>query len=542
MPGLPAPRMRRDLAFVALTAFAAALIFSRKAFHIDEPLFLAPAEWILSHPRQPLAFDFNWYGLSEPMAKINNTPLPALYALALGLWATGGAEQPMRLFFLPWDLAAAVALYLLAARFLARPLLPVLLILLSPGYLIGLGLLYPDKMAAALGFSGLYALTRALDTPARRSAWLTASAAILGAATLFKYSAVLFLIPAWAYAIHRGLSPRATLNYALGAILPLSLYFIADAAEGARTLNALWLTTAWGAGSWWSGVNHKLRSLLAFIGGLGAAASLGPFLPDSRRPWPLISRLLCAAAAILLFSPIYDKAPVRGLDRWTGILFSTMALAALSALCAPAARRLKGWWLWMPWALSAMLLNCVYWSVTSRLVVLIVIPVILCLAEALENAWEPASLRVIQTVGLTVTAALTLALAMVDYRHASSSKEIAEELSRSLPKQGKVYFAGHWGFQYYMERLGAAALDASRGGWSEPRPADVIVLSSVNSNLEPPGNFSASKKRIIIMDSPIPLRLMSGWFGQGGFYSSALGFLPYAFSREPVDAYSILEL
>src|ERR1700756_2789417 len=138
---------------------------------------MAPARHILVDFWHPLAFSFNWYGRSVPMASINNTPPLMLYLLAAGLKLTGGSELGMRLFFLPFPILAAVALYLLADRFLKRPLLPALICAAGPGFLINMGMLYPEVLAAALGYWGLYALVRGVDD--ERPVWFWSSAALI---------------------------------------------------------------------------------------------------------------------------------------------------------------------------------------------------------------------------------------------------------------------------------------------------------------------------------------------------------------------------
>ncbi|MFA6317346.1 MAG: hypothetical protein WC943_08000, partial [Elusimicrobiota bacterium] len=145
--------MTRRTELAAVLAFAAllALPFLGKAWHADEPLYLPVARHILADPIHPFAFELNYYGRSVPYREINNTPPLIMYLLALGLKLTGGAEWAMRLAFLPFDLAAAAALYLLAARFLARPLLPVLITLVAPAYWINMGHLMPEKLVLAFG-------------------------------------------------------------------------------------------------------------------------------------------------------------------------------------------------------------------------------------------------------------------------------------------------------------------------------------------------------------------------------------------------------
>ena len=522
------------LAFVCL----AFVPFMGKAYHVDEPLFLAPARHILAEPRRPLDFDFNWYGRRVPMSEINNTPPLTLYALAAGLKATGGAELPMRLFFLPFDLLAAAALYGLARRFLSRPLLPALIVIASPAYLVGMNLLYPEKLAAAFGFSGLYALVRGLDE--RRPAWFWGSAALLGAALLAKYAAALFLLPAAGFCLERGVGARRLAGHLAACLGGLGVYLLWDLCGRGASLAAAWTVTAGASGMPWSGAAHKLRSLLAFMGGCGPAVAVWPLL--ALRPRVRVLSLLCAAV-LVVFLPWLDLAPlVRPVDRLTGVIFSAGPLCALWWLCRGAPRP-QGWALWAPWTLAVLLLlGCVYWSIMARLVVFVLPPLVFAMAESLEARLAPGRLGRLYGTTLAGVLALSLALALVDYRHAGAQKALAAQVSEKYLARGRsVWCVSHWGLQYYLEQAGARVMDFARGGWSLVRPGDVAVSARVNSNYQPPKSpLFADVSRLTVYE-PIPLRLISGWSGEGGFYSNVTGFLPYSLSREPLEEFTIVE-
>lgn len=65
-----------------------------------------------------------------------------------------------------------------------------------------------------------------------------------------------------------------------------------------------------------------------------------------------------------------------------------------------------------------------------------------------------------------------------------------------------------------------------------------MVLPRVNANVAWPPVVPASAERWT-HGHPLPLRLISGWDAQAGFYSNTSGFLPYALSREPIEEYVV---
>ncbi|MBI4386876.1 MAG: glycosyltransferase family 39 protein, partial [Elusimicrobia bacterium] len=132
------------------------------------------------------------------MRALNNTPPLFPYLLAVALKITGGSEWAMRLAFLPFDLALACGLYALARRFLARPLLPVLIVLACPAFVVGSNLLYPDKMSTAFGVIALVGFLK--GSQENHQGWFWGSALIAAAAMLCKYAAVVFPLTVMAYA------------------------------------------------------------------------------------------------------------------------------------------------------------------------------------------------------------------------------------------------------------------------------------------------------------------------------------------------------
>ncbi|MBI5883509.1 MAG: glycosyltransferase family 39 protein [Elusimicrobia bacterium] len=556
----PAWELAVVLGFTALTV----LIFLGKAYHMDEPLYL-PAAWhILKDPLHPFSFEFNYYGRSLPYREINNTPPVIMYLLALGLKLTGGGERAMRLFFLPFDLAAAAGLYLLAGRFLFRPLLPVLIVLACPAYWINMAHLMPEKLVLAFGLWGLYGIIRWSDGRDAEQghgafgAWFWSSAGLMALAVLSKYNAVVLVGAGAGYAVLRGAPWRRVAAWGGLACSGLAAYLALDAFSGGAAPGAAWLVTRQASDMPTSALSHRLRSILAFLGGGGLVTAAWPFFV-----WRPTGKGLVLAAALLLclFSPFLDLGPVRAVDRLTGILLSAGALLLL-ARAALAWGKVPGWELWLPWLGLGLAAAFSYWSVMARTVLLAIPPAVFCLAVLLESRMPARRYAALCLASLAAVFSVGLALSAVDARYADSQRTLAREISeryldagRPLPMVGgggtpapeppgagrRVWFTGHWGLQYYLERAGAKGLDVSAGGWDSVRAGDVVVVPSVNTNIIRPHRKVLANVTRAEVSSSIPARLMCASGCEAGFYSNVMGFLPFSLSAEPVDTHEIVE-
>jgi hypothetical protein len=127
-----------------------------------------------------------------------------------------------------------------------------------------------------------------------------------------------------------------------------------------------------------------------------------------------------------------------------------------------------------------------------------------------------------------------------DVRLAQSARDASTMVRDFAMTAGarKVWFEGHWGFQYYMQQWGAEPVDVNR---STLPKGDVLVLAWDNANISRiPGK---SLRRIgRITDLPeywiasLHLRLMAG------FHSDLYGPLPFAFGKGGAERYDIYRL
>jgi hypothetical protein len=529
------PPLRRDLLVVLGFTLAASAPLLFKPFHIDEPFFLAIAGRILQDPLHPLDKLYATGGRLIPMRQACDTPLLFCYVLAAALKVSGGVEWLTRLLLLPFDGLSAAALYLIAARFLKRPLWPALVCLAAPGWLLNFSHLMGEKALCAFALWSLYALIRGVDDGDAR--WYWSAAAFCALATLSKYAGVFLLVPAVSYSLARRVPARRVAAWLALACAPVALTLLLDRAAGGSAAGVIWRETAGTSTLALRMWVHKSRALLCFAGGCGLVTAVWPLaIYPPRR-----SLLALSAATALLFLPPLDLAPVvRPLDRGTGWLLACGAGWGIWNLLSD--RRGKGWPLWSSWfAGVALLLGLVYWSVLARLEIFLVPPLVFGMAERIEASWTPARAARFYRTSFALCLAVTAALGAVDFHFAAAQKDFADKIRNEYTSRGRrVWHATHWGLAYYLERAGAEYVDLGAEGWKAVAPGDAAVIARLSADASMPARQLANVTTVTV-DEPIPLRLLSGWTGEAGFYSSAFGFLPFSISREPLEEFTIIE-
>jgi hypothetical protein len=152
-------------------------------------------------------------------------------------------------------------------------------------------------------------------------------------------------------------------------------------------------------------------------------------------------------------------------------------------------------------------------------------------AAAAWQAWTALGAGV--GLALVVCAAdASLARTQID-----AARQISDAIAQNPDRADrKIYFAGHWGFQYYMQRRGAIALDKRR---TTLAVGDVVVLPENNTALIglPPGAArTAAALRLDLMPMVSTMRVQSG----AGFYTDVWGPLPFAIGSVPPERYQMV--
>jgi hypothetical protein len=143
-------------------------------------------------------------------------------------------------------------------------------------------------------------------------------------------------------------------------------------------------------------------------------------------------------------------------------------------------------------------------------------------------------------IGATVAAGLALGVLVIraDAAFADLGRRAAAELIvPSVAAGHNVWFAGHWGFQWYAEKAGARCLTET-----PPLPlSGDLAVSSRNTFGYAIGFFPQRKLLATLEDTTPGGRIMSKKLGCG-FFSNTWGYLPWAWGDDVLDRFDLWQL
>jgi hypothetical protein len=139
---------------------------------------------------------------------------------------------------------------------------------------------------------------------------------------------------------------------------------------------------------------------------------------------------------------------------------------------------------------------------------------------------------------LAAAAIVSLAVVWADYRFAETARTGAALIHDTYSSAAHTtWFQGHWGFQYYMQQLGAKPVERK----SEYTPGDVIAIPTTNTGrFMMPAEWAVASGAISVPSSRW-LATMNGEVG-AGFYADAFGPLPFVVGFVPAERFTILNV
>jgi hypothetical protein len=537
------------LLLLALLCMACLLPFADKAFHIDDPLFVWAARHIQQHPEDFYEFSVNWYFEEKPMSEVTKNPPLACYYLALAGSLFGWSELALHVACLLPAVGMVWGTYRLAQEFCTRPLLAALAAMLTPAFLVSSSTVMCDTMLGCFWIWALVFWERGL----RRADVVSflISGLLIAASALTKYFGI-SLVP-------------LLLVYTLADRRKLGLWLLVLCIPIIVLGGYQWLTHIWygqdllrEAAGYATRVQansaaritigDKLLIGLAFMGGsIAGMLFYFPVLAPRRFYVPafglvaVLSWLFYLSGSLGPFLLVVKAQP-----RWEVIVPEAIFCAAgiglllLSLLDLQAHRDAKSLLLALWIAGTFVFTALVNWSINARSVLPLVPAAGILLMRTVERLRGPAGRNIEWSLlgPLLPAGALALLVTLADYRLANSARTAAHRVYEMPGRSGSVWFQGHWGFQYYMQELGARCLDISdmhcvQGDW--------IVQPDDNYGTFAMPAQSACELETISEPTFPWLTTMHRLMG-AGFYSNRKGPLPYAFGKVSDNEYRVLEV
>ncbi|MDA8154961.1 MAG: glycosyltransferase family 39 protein [Actinomycetota bacterium] len=527
---------------LAVITLACLVPFINKAFNMDDPLFLWAARHIQKNPFDFYGFRANWVGFETPFSAIQLNPPLASYYIAIAAWFAGWSERALHTAFLVPALAAAIGSYFTARELCGRPLAAALAGIITPAFLVSATSIMCDVMMTAFWVWAVFLWIKGVRT---RSAFnITGAAFLVAAASLAKYSG-LSLIP---LLLVYSLIKKDGRRWAKFLIIPV--VFIAGYELLSYSMYGKGLLLSASAYESMKGLKpdvSKIATGLAFLGGCFITALF--FFLFLWRKGLLVAGALIAVAFAGLFIYAPGNLPI-SLKNWPlAIQYYVFSVAGLAILFAAVSD------IWRSKDAGALLLflwitgifvfaAIVNYNINARSV-LPVFPAIGIAIARLAGAARPK--KSVWAWALPIVPSLFIALwvARADYVWANTERNLAGEICHSYNGQpGTLWFAGHWGFQYYMQKCGGRPVDSRRLNFA---PGDMVIIPDyyVNDSAMPDPRRAGFAKFSRIGQTSIRsggiLSIMNRNTG-AGFYSDDWGSLPFVIGPVPYERYFIVNV
>jgi len=370
----------------------------------------------------------------------------------------------------------------------------------------------------------------------RQQSWrLLVSAGLISAATLTKYFGITLVPLLAAYTLAR--DRRFTVQLIV-LFLPLAVLFtyetLTDETYGHGLFSEAMVVSS--AVSSVTRPSHLVQMLIGLTFGGGCLISALFFAPFASRKFCLL-----AASGYLAFTAAFYFFVVQRLHLETsktaswleGGLLATIAAGILALATVDLVQKKSAdallLFLWIGGTFCfATFFN---WSITAR-TFLPMAPATAILVVRHLGLFQ--NLGALKYAPLLLAGGLSIMIAMADCSEANCARAAARLFQgRYRAELGKVWFQGHWGFQYYMEQWGAKPFDRKN-----PRVAhgDLLVGLFSDTNIAQLSTQTVATQSESTFNA-LPLVTTLRYGTGAGFYSSLHGPLPWVINKLPSPRY-----
>jgi 4-amino-4-deoxy-L-arabinose transferase-like glycosyltransferase len=532
---------------VAVITIVCLAPFVNKAFNIDDPLFIWTAKHIQTNPLNFYGFSANWYSRDESMAEIAQNPPLACYYIALVALFFGFSEVALHIAFIVPAVAAALGTYYLAKKFCSRPAQAALAAVLTPAFLVSSTNIMCDTMMLAFWIWAVFFWVRGIEENNRLSLFWAAVLAAICALT--KYFGMALLPLMLAYAL---MQKRKVGTWIVFLLIPVVIL----AGYQRLTYNlygrGLLLDAAAYAIKYGKVLNFELFSKgsagFLFAGGCIITAIFYCPLLWKRRTLISGAAVMIMLIFVLSFVKQIGKIPVKNDDgiRWGFLLQIGLAAAAgvnifgLTVVDFWKNRNAESLLLLL-WIFGTFLFaGFINWTLNARSILPMAPAVGILLMRRIDqyNGKDAEQIKTTrQAWPLVFAAVAALLVCWADYLWADTARLSAANVNKMFENTNRtVWFQGHWGFQYYMEAIGAKPFDFQHS--DKIAGKDIVIIPSNNTNASLLPEDTVSLSEFLQFDSGRNLATMDAQLG-AGFYTAMWGPLPFVVGKVTPEKYYI---
>ena len=527
-----------------IVAILCLLPFVNKAFHIDDPLFIWAGKHIISNPADFYGFQVSWGITGKRMADVTKNPPLACYYITIVALMFGFSEIVLHIAFLVPAVAAVLGTYYLARMFCSRPVPATLAMVLTPVFLVSCTNVMCDIMMLAMWVWAVFFWVRGIQTDKQLSLFF--AAVLISMCALTKYFGMSLLGLLFFYSL---MQKRKLGVWVLFLLIPMAVLagyqWVTYLLYGRGLLSD---AAAFATVQRWAGSASFMKGLigLTFTGGCIITVLFYSPLLWSGRVLVMGIVLMVMLVFVLTFQEKIGTICTRDVGdiRWgflTQIALMSVTGISLSVLAGEDFYRCRDSksLLLLLWVLGTFVFaSFVNWVINARSI----LPMAPAVGILLMRRIDHRSRGDQQRTGfwrvawpLIPAALIALLVCRADYTLAGTAREAAGIIREKFEGQNKkIWFGGHWGFQYYMEAAGGVAMDFKR---SEPALGDIIIFPLNNTGIEPLSSIKIRPSETFRIGRRRWLATMNPWLG-AGFYADVWGPLPFIIgSVEPEKYY-----
>ncbi len=536
---------RISIGILLLVCIICLIPFLDKAFNIDDPLFIWVAKQIQAHPADFYGFSVNWNGFEMPMwTRTQNPPLTSYY-IALAAYWVGWSEIALHLVFLVPAIAVVIGTYLLARELCQRPLVATLISILTPVFLVSSTTVMCDTLMLSFWVWSVFLWLNGIKRNSTIS--LICASFLIAACSLTKYFGMSLIPLLFIYSLAKQRKLGYWTLFLLIPVLILAAY--------------QWVTfTLYGTGLLLQGfsysasyrqsphINYFAKALtgLVFVG--GCLISLLFYVPLLWR-----KRILAMCALFTLFYMVslpflrtignFEISTGEGVKWLSVVEFSLLSLAGANFVALVVydlwGNRNTDSLLLFLWSIGTLIFTCfLNWSINGRSILPLVPVLGIVIMRHFDRSGALDHVRASWRILLPLVPAAIIALGVTwaDYIYADSARSAAVQINNTYKNaSGTLWFQGHWGFQYYMEKLGGKAIDAGHPALAE---GDLVIIPSNVSRI-----FPMRQDRMFLLSEyrfPMYTYITTQNEDAGaGFYSDVFGPFPFVIGYKTVEKYTV---
>jgi len=495
----------RPLLLILAAVLLIRLPFLNQAIQGDDVYYLAGAQHAQIDPLHP---NHTRYVFTGEVIDLRGHPHPPLNCWVLaGLLALLGDiyEVPFHAAYMLFSLVAALAMWSLAKRFSAQPLLATLLFVATPAFVVNGNSLEADLPFLACWMASVALFVKAAE--ARSSGWLALAAFALALTALAAYQSVV-VVPI--LGVYLWLRARKWWRGWLVAFVPVFTLVAWQLFERSST-GALPASVAVGYFTTYGfqAFAKKLANAAALTAHAGwivfPLLGLAAFRKAPRRVWAVVV-LAAAGAAFLDWNPLF----------WASFGIGVLVILG----CGTEQTRFLSAWILIFFAAALVL----FFAGSARYLLPMAAPVALLVSGSLADRprWLAA--------GFVLQLLLSLCFSVVNAQHWDGYRQFARSLARETAEK-RVWINGEWGLRFYLEADGGLPLVSGQA----VRPGEVMVSSRLAFPIAfTTGGGAPTPLAEREIRSWLPLRLI-GLGARSAYSTASLGLRPFDLGTGPID-------